>query len=204
MPTVPTAPPGPSPEQLAQERRAKAEDLRRVAAVKCGAEDWDACRERPGDASKLDPTGNDTRAVQRLDTMAARGIAQREIEAKQAPSPRSIAPDAKAAFVAALAGAKGQALRLVCARNAEPAALCDQLALGMRRAGWTVTRTNVVTDGGGPHGILLEVATDADDATQAAADALSTALEGALLFARGPNAAPPGGDAALRLTVGPQ
>jgi hypothetical protein len=92
----------------------------------------------------------------------------------------------------------------VCAPGAEPSALCTQLVTALKRAGWNVTRTGAATDAGIPHGMLIEVATDADDPTQAAADVLASALERAVLFARGPNDAAPGGDAPLRLTVGPQ
>jgi hypothetical protein len=52
--------------------------------------------------------------------------------------------------------------------------------------------------------MLIEIASDADDATQAAADTLVTGLERSALFARGPNDASLGADAPLRLTVGPQ
>ena len=141
--------------------------------------------------------------MQRLEVKAARGIAQRDVEAKLAPLGRSLAPEERARFAANLAASKGQAIGVVCARGVEPAALCEQLVVGLKRAGWAVTRTNAVADAGLPHGLLVEVATDADDATQAAADALVAALERAGLFARGPNDAAPGGDAALRLTVGP-
>jgi hypothetical protein len=52
--------------------------------------------------------------------------------------------------------------------------------------------------------MLLSVATDADDATQNAADALAAGLELAYLFARGPVDTAPGGDAPLTLIVGAQ
>jgi len=204
VPPIPTAPPGPSPEQLAQEQRAKADELRKVAAVECGKGDWRGCLENLNDARQLDPQGDDARAVRRLTDKAARELAWKDREVKQAPASRSIPSDEKAAFVASLAASKGQAIRLVCARDAEPSALCNQLVAAMKRAGWTVTRTDAATDAGLPHGMLIEVATDADDATQAATDVLASALEKALLFARGPNDAAPGGDAPLRLTVGPQ
>jgi hypothetical protein len=52
--------------------------------------------------------------------------------------------------------------------------------------------------------LLIEVASDADDATQAAADVLAGGLEMAAVAARGPDDAAPGGDAPLRMTIGPQ
>ena len=108
----------------------------------------------------------------------------------------------EAGWSRAIAASKGQALRLVCVRAAEPARLCAQLAAAITSAGWTVTRTNVDADAGAAHGMLIEVATDADDATQGAADALADGLQQGFLMARGPHDMPPGGDAPLRLTIG--
>ena len=93
----------------------------------------------------------------------------------------------------------------MCARGAEPAQLCGQLAGALAKAGWTVTRaTTAPGDAGEPRGVHVEIATDADDATQAAADALAEGLEAAPLRVHGPDDAPPGADAPLRLTVGTQ
>jgi DNA-directed RNA polymerase specialized sigma24 family protein len=200
----PSAPPGPSPEQLAQQQRAKADDLRKTAAVECAAHKWGACYAHIDDASKLDPQGDEARAVERLRSKANRGLIQQQLEAKEAPAARALLPEAKPSFVAGLAASKGQALRVVCTRGAEPAHLCDQLVAAITSAGWIVTRTNVAADAGVPHGVLLEVATDADDATQAAADLLATGLERSAVAARGPDDAVPGGDAPLRMTIGPQ
>jgi DNA-directed RNA polymerase specialized sigma24 family protein len=202
--SVPSAPPGPSPEELAREQRAKADELRKVAAVECGAEKWGACYSHIDDAAKLDPQGDEARRVERLRSKANRGLIQQELEVKQAPGPRSLQPAAKASFVEGLAASKGQALRVVCVRGAEPSHLCDQLVAAITSAGWVVTRTNVGTDAAVPHVVLIEVARDADDATQAAADVLAGGLEMAAVAARGPDDAAPGGDAPLRMTIGPQ
>jgi DNA-directed RNA polymerase specialized sigma24 family protein/phosphotransferase system HPr-like phosphotransfer protein len=202
--SVPSAPPGLSPEQLAQEQRAKADELRKVAAVECAAESWDKCYAHIDDASKLDPQGDEARGVQRLRSKANRGLIQQQLEGKVAPGARSLPADAKASFVAGLAASKGQALRVVCAKGAEPSRVCNQLVAAITSAGWAVTRTDVATDAGLPHGTVIDVAADADDATQAAADLLATGLERSAVAARGPNDAPPGGDAPLRLTIGPQ
>jgi DNA-directed RNA polymerase specialized sigma24 family protein len=206
--SAPSVPPGPSPEQLAQQQqRAQAGELRKLAAADCAAEKWGDCFSHLGDASKLDPQGDDARDVRRLSGKAGRGLALLDQEGKLAPAPRLLAAYAKPGFVASLAASKGQALSVVCVKDAEPAHLCGQLVAALTSAGWVVTRTNVASapDGGGPHGILVEVATDADEATQVAADALADNLERkAFLLARGPNDVPPGGDAPLRLTIGPQ
>jgi hypothetical protein len=172
--------------------------------VECAAHKWGACYAHIDGASKLDPQGDEARAVERLRSKANRGLIQQQLEAKQAPAARSLLPEAKPSFVAGLAASKGQALRVVCTRDAEPAHLCDQLVAAITSAGWLVTRTNVASDAGVPHGVLLEVATDADDATQAAADLLATGLERSAVAARGPDDAVPGGDAPLRMSIGPQ
>ena len=202
--SVPQVPPGPSPEQLAQEQRAKADDLRKVAAVECAAEKWKKCEAHLKDAAKLDPQGDEARGVQRLQSKASRGKVLDEIDAKGAPGKRVLPPEAKALFVAGLATSKGQALHVVCAKDAEPSHLCDQLVAAITAGGWVVTRTNVAADAGLTHGMLIEIASDANDAMQAAADTLATGLERSFLFARGPNDAAPGGDAPLRLTIGAQ
>lgn len=140
--------------------------------------------------------------MQRLNDKAARGRAQRDVVVKQVPKLRVIPDDVKADFLSALAPSKGQAVRLVCVRDVETSRFCGQLLASLTTAGWVVTRTNVALDAGVSNGLLVEVATDADDPTQAAADTLVSALEKALYYARGPNDAPAGGDAPLRLLVG--
>jgi DNA-directed RNA polymerase specialized sigma24 family protein len=195
-PTV--APSGPSPGKLAQ--RAKVEELRKLASADCAARKWGDCNKDLDQASGLDPSGEQTRAVQRLRSKVERGLAQQEIESKEAPGARSLKPERAAKLVEAIAGSRGQALRLVCARGAEPG-LCDQLAAAITSAGWNVTRDTLGSDAGVGHGMLVEVATDAGDATQAAADALAGGLEKGRLFARGPDDMAPGGDVRLRLTV---
>ncbi len=122
------------------------------------------------------------------------------------PTSRALAPILEPKLLAAIAPSSGQPLRLVCATTPEPSHLCDQLAAAIKSAGWTVTRVKLATDAGDVHGMEIEVATDAGDATQSAADALAAGLGQAYLRTRGPrDAAPsPGGDAPLRLTVGVQ
>jgi hypothetical protein len=206
-PPVPTGPPGPSPEELAQRGRAKAEELRKVAAAECAAEKWVACNAHLDDASRLDPQGDEARRVVRLRGKVVRGQILETIESKEAPAPRAVRPDGKARMVTALAASKGQALRLVCATSAEPSRLCDQLVAALASAGWVVTRAAIAPAAGDAavvRGMRVEVATDADDATQAAADVLAGGLETAMLLARGPDDVAPAADAPLRLTVGVQ
>jgi DNA-directed RNA polymerase specialized sigma24 family protein len=201
--SAPSAPPGPSPAELAQQQRAKAGELRKLAEVDCGAGKWDACSTDLTEASRLDPQGDETRRVQRLHGKSTRGQFQALIESKAGPrEPRTLRPDGKARLVTTLAASKGQSLRLVCVRDAEASHFCDELAAAIASAGWSVTRATLAPDAGAPHGVLIEVATDADDPTQAAADVLAGGLERALLLARGPDDVPPGGDAPLRLTIG--
>ncbi len=172
--------------------------------MECEAEKWGACYSHVDEASQLDPPGDEARRVQRLRSKANRGLIQEQLETKQAPAPRSLQPAVKASFVEGLAASKGQALRVVCAPGAEPSHICDQLVAAITSAGWAVTRTNAATGAALPHGMLIEVASDADDATQAAADLLANTLERAAVAARGPDDAAPGGDAPLRLIIGPQ
>ena len=201
--SVPSAPPGPPAEQLArQQQRAKADELRRVASTECAAGNWTTCNQDLEQASRLDPEGEQTRRIKRLRGEVSRGLSQQEIESKGVPASRSLRPAEKAKLVAAIGASRGQALRLVCAGGAEPSHLCDQLAAAIASAGWTVTRAGVASDAAVPHGIVIEVAADAADGTQDAADALATGLEKAYLMARGPEDVAPGGDAPLRLTVG--
>jgi len=59
-------------------------------------------------------------------------------------------------------------------------------------------------DAGVTHGMVIDVATDASDATQNAADALAEGLDDVNLPVRGPHDMAPGGRATLWLTVGVQ
>ncbi|HEX3344979.1 MAG TPA: hypothetical protein VHS09_10420, partial [Polyangiaceae bacterium] len=205
VPTVPTAPPGPSPEQLAEEHRAKAEELRATASTECGGFHWRPCMRELESAKELDPGGDGARATQRLRNKADRGITEEDTLTKGAPGPRSIAPDARAKLVAALGAGRGQALHLVCARDGEAMHLCDQVAAALGKAGWVLTRSQVSADKDGPLGVRVEVSTGADDATQANADRLAGALEEAFLAAHGPDdMAAREDEASLRLTIGRQ
>jgi DNA-directed RNA polymerase specialized sigma24 family protein len=198
-----SAPPGPSPEQVAQEERAKAEELRKLAEADCEARHWAKCSQDLDDALKLDPQGDAARRVQRLYGKAARGEAIDQQKGKPGPlEPRTLSAEGRTRLVGALAASKGQSLRLVCVRDAEAAHFCGELAAAITSAGWSVTRATLAPDAGDMHGLLVEVATDADDATQAAADVLGGGLEKGFYLARGPDDVPPGGDAPLRLTVG--
>jgi hypothetical protein len=75
----------------------------------------------------------------------------------------------------------------------------------MKASGWTVDRTALAAapDGGVTYGQRVEIATDADESTQNAADALADTLEGFEILARGPDdMAPQPSEAPLRVTVG--
>ena len=205
VPSIPSVPPAPPPELLAQQRREKADELRKLARAECDEAEWRACERGLETASGLDPTGDAARAVQRLRRKATRGIVQDELEAKGVPAPRTLGAGGTTRLLAALAPSRGQAVHLVCARGAEPTHLCTQLAAALAKAGWTVTRaTTPASDAGDPHGLHLEIATDADDAAQSAADALAAGLDAAPLAVRGPDDVPPASDGSLRLTVGIQ
>jgi DNA-directed RNA polymerase specialized sigma24 family protein len=203
-----TTPPGPSPEELAQQQqqnKSQADSLRQLAAADCLAGNWDDCSSKLQSAGKLDPQGNEQRSVKRLRAEARRGVTQDAVESKGAPAVRQLYPELKAAFLKDLAPASGQALRLDCAATAEPAQLCAAVAGAMKTAGLKATRGRLQpTDAGLVHGIVIEVATDADESTQNAADALANAFGHALLRVRGPRDAAPGGDAPLRVIIGPQ
>lgn len=206
VPTVPTAPPGPPPALLARQQREKAEGLRKEARARCDEGAWGECQRSLATAASLDPAGDETRAVQRLRTKATRGAFEDQLEAKGgALGPRVVDAEGTKRLVKALEPARGQAVKLVCARGAEPAHLCGQLAAALAKAGWTVTRAATAPgDAGEPLGVHVEITTDAGDAAQAAADALADGLEAAPLRVHGPDNLPPGGDAPLRLTVGTQ
>ncbi len=202
-PPPPTAPPGPTPEEVAARQRAQAESLRALAVADCAGGHWSACDEHLEDATKLDPAGDEARLVKRLRGEARRELFRVDIDSKTGVGTRALRPSRTKDLVDALAPMQGQTLRLVCSPAGEPSGLCGQLAGVLRRAGWTVTRAPLAADAGALHGMVVEVATDASEATQAAADALVSALYDAYLVARGPHDAPPGGDAPLQLLVGP-
>jgi DNA-directed RNA polymerase specialized sigma24 family protein len=203
--SAPSAPPGPTPEELAQQQRAKADELRKLAEADCAGRHWARCSTDLDDAQKLDPQGDGARRVQRLYGKAARGEALEQQRGKPGPlEPRTLSVEGRTRLVSALGASKGQSLRLVCVRDAEAAHFCGELAAAITSAGWSVTRATLAPDAGDMHGLLVEVATDADDATQAAADVLGAGLEKGFHLARGPDDVPPGGDAPLRLTVGRQ
>ncbi|HEY6459018.1 MAG TPA: hypothetical protein VIY73_02675 [Polyangiaceae bacterium] len=208
VPSVPTAPPGPSPEELAQrEDHAQAKQLRALAAADCAADKWADCEKKLGKADALDPAGVQERRVLRMRGQAERGRTAEMMEGKHTPFARSIGGKARSELVARLSEWKGQTVRLACARDPEPSQFCRQLASIFASAGWSVSRVVLPSgppDAGGVHGTLVEVATDASDATQMAADDLVGGLEDAYLYARGPNDVPPGSDAPLRVTIGVQ
>ncbi len=201
---VPSGAPAPSPEELA-ERRARAEELRKRASDECDGFQFEECGDALADAAKLDPEGDKTRRVQRLHGESRLGIILDQMEGKGAPAPRVLRPAARTELVAALAPSSGQVLELACERSSfEPVQLCQQLTSALKDAGWTVQRVPLAPDAGKARDIRIEVATDADEATQNAADALARSLRGALLLARGPRDMAPSGGAKLRLTVGVQ
>jgi hypothetical protein len=206
---VPTqsGPPAPPSEVLAKQ---EADALRGQAVAECASQDWHGCRSDLRRAGKLDPAGNAARPIARLEGKAERAISEEGLDAKPAPyRPRSLSAEESKDFVAALAKEPSQVVRLACAPDAEPQQLCAQLAGALKKAGWTVTRPRlkapVEVGGEVVHRVLVQVTTDADDATQDAADVLADALEGgALLRTRGPDDAPADAEAPLTLVVGPQ
>jgi hypothetical protein len=168
----------------------------------CNDEKWDECLAQLGKAEALDPAGAQARSVVRLRAKARRGRLADSVLAKafRSNAPRSFTGAEIEALTAALR-ASGQKAQIVCAPGAEPGHVCDQLASVLAKAGWVVSRALLSADTGTPHGVRIDVATDADDATQAAADALADGL--AVLAARGPDDMPPvAGNAPLRVTVG--
>jgi hypothetical protein len=196
---TPTAPPAPPPEEVAKH---DAENLRKLAVADCNDEKWDECLARLGKAEELDPAGDHVRTVVRLRAKARRGRLADSVELKAFPdnAPRSLTGAELEALTATLR-ASGQKVQIVCAPGAEPGHVCDQLASTLAKAGWVVSRSRLSAEEAAMHGVRIDVATDADDSTQAAADALADGL--AVLAARGPDDMPPDtGGAPLRITVG--
>jgi hypothetical protein len=201
----PHGPPEPAPSVVAQHEAA---DLRKLAKADCDAEQWTDCVGKLNKAQDLDPQGNGTRTVQRMRAQAQRAqiAAQMELEPDSGPAaPRSIEAADRAALAAKLHDEAGVHALLVCSAAQEPAHFCDVLAAVAKKAGWVVSRGRLAADAGAAAPLRIEVATDADDATQAAADALADGLETRGIVARGPSDAPPDPDVpSLRVKVGPQ
>jgi hypothetical protein len=131
---------------------------------------------------------------------------QSELRPVTERAPRSLDTEQRLWLFTALRGDSGGAgvrLQLACATAQEPAQFCEQLAAVMKKAGWTVTRAKLAAaDAGAVRAQRIEVATDADEGTQAAADALADALERDGIIAKGPaDAAPDGQLPSLRVTV---
>lgn len=204
----PHGPPEPAPTAVAQR---EAEDLRKLAKVDCSAEEWNDCIAKLDQANELDPAGSGARAVLRLSKEAMRGRNAQAAELKPSftkPAPRTLDAEQRGWLVAALhedGGGAGQHAQLACAAAEEPAHFCEQLAASMRKAGWVVARVkapNLGADASVRRVQRIEVATDADEGTQAAADALGDALEGDGILMKGPvDVAPDPQLPSLRVTV---
>jgi hypothetical protein len=201
-----TEPPKPPPEVLAKQ---EADRLRDQAVAECAANQWHRCQSDLSSAGKLDPAGNATRPIARLEGKADRAIREEALDAKPTPyTPRSLSAAESKEFSATLAKNAPQRVRLACAPDAEPQQLCNQLAAALKNAGWLVTRpplkAPVEVGGEVVHKVLVQVTPFAGDPTQDAADALADALEGALLRTRGPDDGLAGAEVPLTLVVGPQ
>jgi hypothetical protein len=177
-----------------------------VAGTACDAEEWLECATALDKASKLDPEGSLSRSAQRLQKKARRGIIEESVETKPGPlaPPRSLTAEQTARLAATLRS-EGRSATLVCTPGAEPKHLCDQLGSALAKAGWVVSREPPAGGATTAHGLRVEVATDADEGAQAAADALAEALADDTLAVRGPDdMAPAAGGTPLRITVGAQ
>ncbi|HEX8792932.1 MAG TPA: hypothetical protein VF765_18430 [Polyangiaceae bacterium] len=204
----PHGPPEPSPTAVAQR---EAEDLRRLAKVDCAAGAWTDCIDKLDQANGLDPAGSAARGVQRMHKEAIRGRNAEAAELKPTfgkPAPRTLDAEQRGWLVAALHGDGGRAglhAQLACSADPEPAHFCEQLAAAMKKAGWVVARAKAASLGADAsvwRAQRIEVATDADEGTQAAADALADALEGDGILARGPlDVSPDTQLPSLRVTV---
>lgn len=202
----PHGPPEPAPTVVAQR---EAEDLRKLAKQDCNVEQWGPCIAKLDKASELDPQGNFARDVQRMRRKAKRATIQDDADAGPEGTRRGRKLDAtaRAEMVRVLrgdGGAPGVHVQLVCAPDAEPKRFCDELAATMKKAGWLVSRSTMpATEAEGVRGELIEVATGADDSTQAAADMLAGVLTSNGVVPRGPDDMTPTPDgASLRITVG--
>jgi hypothetical protein len=126
--------------------------------------------------------------------------------------PRSLSPGRAADLRGKLKLYAGQRIDLLCEAKSEPLVLCGQLVSVFKGAGWVVSKTNAPAGTIVFHGMHLEVATGADDATEHAADLLAKGIDDDVwAYVEGPDDMAPAGagegaaDAApLRLTVGPQ
>jgi hypothetical protein len=208
----PHGPPEPEPAAVAQR---EAEDLRKLAKADCNAGQWGECTAKLDRASDLDPQGNLARSVQRMRKQANRAsILQRaEVEPSLgARAPRALDREQRGLLAATLhgdaeGGGAGVHVLLACATASEPAHFCDELAAVLKKARWTVTRERIApaspdTGVTAPRLQRIDVARDADDATQTAADALADGLESAGIVVEGPaDAAPDAQQPSLRVTV---
>lgn len=206
----PTAPTPPPEAVAATERAAK---LRKEAHAECDDEKWTECAESLAEAAQLDPEGKGTRDVRRMYGKIHRERADEDRHAKPGSLvPRTLSPGRAADLRQQLKPYAGQRIDLLCEGTAEPLVLCAQLASVFKGAGWVVKKTNARAGTIAFHGMHLEVATGADDATEDAADALAAGIDQDVwAYVEGPDdmapAAAEGGAAdvgPLRLTVGPQ
>jgi hypothetical protein len=201
VPSIEPAPPQPPPEVLAKQ---EADGLRIRATSECAVGHWNNCVNDLDRAAQRDPGGDAARAVRRLRAKADRGIVAERLGSRPgALAPRTLAPDQSKRLVETLSPRAGQAIGVVCARGAEPERYCAEIAATLKKAGWSVQRVVAVAGANVAHGLDIEVATDADDATQDAADVLADAFARVSASARGPDDAPPG-TVPLTLTVGAQ
>ena len=203
-PPVPSqAQPEPPPSAIAQQ---DPQALRKLAKLDCNAGDWSDCLQKLDRANDLDPQGNLGWDVQRLRKKANRGQLEREASLKPGPvEPRTIDAVDRAAMAKALHQYPAVRLQLVCSTDPEAARFCGQLADVVKKAGWGLERSALGTEAGGVQGQRVEVATDAADDTQRAADALVDGLVSSGIRARGPDdMAAEASAAPLRVTVGVQ
>jgi hypothetical protein len=201
-PTVPSqAPPEPPPTAVAQQ---DPQELRKMAKLDCNAGDWGDCLHKLDQAYDLDPPGNLAWDVQRMRKKANRAQSENDVSLKPGPvQPRTIDAGDRAALAKALHAYPGVRVKLVCSTDPEAARFCGQLAEVLKKAGWTLERSALATEAGEVHGQRVEVATDADDDIQRAADALVDGLVGSGNRARGPDDMAPAPPALpLRITVG--
>jgi len=203
-PPVPLqGPPEPPPSAVAQQ---DPQQLRKLAKLDCNAGDWSDCLQKLDQAYGLDPQGNLAWDVQRMRKMANRAQLEREASLKPGPvEPRTIDAGDRAVLAKALHGYPGVRVRLVCSTDPEASRFCGQLADAVKKGGWALERSTLDTEAGEVRGQRVEVATDAADDTQKAADALVDGLAGSGIRARGPDdMAPEASAAPIRVTVGTQ
>lgn len=203
----PHGPPEPAPTAVAQR---EAEDLRKLAKADCDAERWNDCVEKLDRASELDPGGNLDRLVQRMRLRATRAQAPQPHDPTSGAGrpPRELDATTRTAMTAALRGDGGSAglrVQLACATAAEPSRFCDQLGSIMKKAGWVVARSALPVTAAALGSLRprIEVAENADETTQAAADTLAQLLSDDGWGPRGPDdMMPTPGDPPLRVTLG--